>query len=293
MCDGTLGDDRQELQESVEEMRLCCAEMEGARLRTVVCLKHVAAVRPQIREGAKEIVEVGLAYEVNEADLYALEEALAQRAIHGGTVTGVTVGAERAREALNTAIAAGIDDAVHIFVDDVRPVAAEVAAAALAAQLPELGYDLVLTGVQASDDLLGLTGALLAEHLHIPCVTGVVGLEIDAAGGMVRATRELASGFKQEIELHLPCLLTVQLGIRPLKYVPIIALLRARRRQVRSVPISSLTGDETALRVAGPRVLQFFSPIEQSTCEMLPGAPSEAAANLARKLFAEGILGVR
>src|SRR3954471_9929691 len=54
---------------------------------------------------------------INEMDEYAIEEALKLREAHGGDVTILTMGPERATESIRKALSMGPDKAVHV-VDD-------------------------------------------------------------------------------------------------------------------------------------------------------------------------------
>ncbi len=57
---------------------------------------------------------------MNEIDEYAVEEALRLKEAHGGEVTVLTMGPERATETIRKALSMGADKAVHV----VRPGAA-------------------------------------------------------------------------------------------------------------------------------------------------------------------------
>lgn len=252
------------------------------QLRTAVCVKHVAVAAPIVADDGTAVVAEGGRFEANEADLGAIEEALAQRTLHGGSVTAVTVGPARAREALAAAGAAGVDDGMHVVGESTDH---DRIAQALAGVIGNGGYDLVLAGIQASDDLLGLTGILLAERLGIPAATAVVGLDVDAAANSVVVTRELANGYRQILKASLPCLLTVQLGIRRLRYLPVMALLKARRRPFTELDLGSLAPVSTDPgRIPEPRLLELLAPPNGSHCEILTGPPSATADDLASRL---------
>ncbi len=253
------------------------------QLRTVVCVKHVAVSAPTIRDDGRAVGAENRRFEVNEADLGAVEEALALRALHGGSVTAVSVGPPRAKEALAVACAAGADDGVHVVGEDADRTRV---AHALSAVIGELGYDLVLAGVQASDDMLGLTGVLVADDLGVPVVTAVAGVAVDlAVSPSALVIRELANGYRQRLRVPLPCVLTVQLGARPLRYLPVMALLKSRRRSFAARDLDTLapmTGGPQ--HVQDPRVLELLPPPQRSGCEILTGPPSAAAAELAGRL---------
>jgi electron transfer flavoprotein beta subunit len=253
------------------------------RLRTVVCVKHVAVTAPAIGADGLAVDGESRRFEVNEADMGAVEEALAQRAVHGGSVTAVTAGPARAKEALVVALAAGADDGVHVVGEGGGRAQA---AHALSGVIGELGYDLVLAGVQSSDDMLGLAGVVIAEDLGIPVVTAVGAVDVDLAGSpSAVVTRELANGYRQRLRVPLPCLLTVQLGARPLRYLPVMALVKARRRSFATRDLDALTPVAAGPgHLQDPRVLELFPPPQRSGCEILTGPPSVAASDLAGRL---------
>ena len=77
-------------------------------MKILVCLKQV----PQ-KDAALKLNDAGtwiredVAYELNEPDAYALEEALRQKQQHGGEVAVVTAGPARAQQVLREALAKG------------------------------------------------------------------------------------------------------------------------------------------------------------------------------------------
>lgn len=254
-------------------------------MEVAVCLKHVPAMPPELPGSAAAVADGGLPYEVNEADLYALEVALELRSRHGGSVTAVTVGPGRAREALYVAYAKGADRGVHVEADAAAQVGPDTAAEAVAQLVRDRVPDLILAGVQASDDLAGLFGIALAEALAVPAVTSVVGLDVSPEARTLRATCELGDGYRQEVEAPLPCVLTIQSGIVELRYMPILALARARRQAVEPVSLSSLGAGAGC----SFEVVDLLAP-EDGACELIEGSPGEAAARLVERLREAGLL---
>ena len=110
------------------------------------------------------IREDGAKFIVNPYDEYALEEAIRIREASGGTVYAVSVGPERAAEALRTALAMGADEAV--WIDD-RHIADEYGVSrALAAYLGGRQVDLVLAGLFSVDNGAGQVAIRVAELLR-------------------------------------------------------------------------------------------------------------------------------
>lgn len=262
-------------------------------MKIVTFAKHVpsSAVTPRIAHSGDRIDEEGLSHEVNEADLYAIEEALYQRSLHKGSVTAITIGPGRAKEALHIAYAKGVDQAIQVVDEALRGVNPVLNVMAAAKVVKKLEYDMIFAGIQAEDDLQGQFGIGLAEALGIPAVTAVT--EIRASPGEKVATvmRELGGGFKEEIEVDLPCLLTIQFGIRPLRYTPVMAIVRSRTRKIEQVTVESLAIPTEGLQGnAQLRVMELSYPVDAGRCELIRGSAEEAARKLVHKLVEAGVV---
>ena len=101
---------------------------------------------------------------MNELDEYAVEEALRLKEAHGGEVTVLSMGPERATETIRKALSMGADKAVHVS-DPALHGAARYAAQTLAAALGTIPYDLVVLGSESTDARLSVMAAMLAERL--------------------------------------------------------------------------------------------------------------------------------
>lgn len=256
-------------------------------MKIVTFVKHVptSAVTPRIADAGDRIEEDGLSYEVSEADLYALEEAVYQRSIHGGSVTAVTVGPTKARDALYLAYAKGIDHAVHAVDEVFRGANAQVSVSAAREIVGKQGFDMIFAGIQAEDDLRGRFGVALAEELDIPVITSVTEIRASPENRVATVIRELGAGYKEEIEVDLPCLLTIQFGIRPLRYTPVLSIVRARSRKIESVSVEAMVGRPDQLQPDGRfRVVQLSYPQHNTRCELIEGSPDEVARTLAGRL---------
>src|SRR6185436_16909633 len=162
-------------------------------MKIAVCLKRVPDTTTKIVIGAdrKSIDDNGVKFVPNPYDEYALEEAIALKEKHGGGETVVyTLGTDAAAETLRTALAMGIDRAV-LLQSTGSPDGLAVAVA-LAAELQDGGYDLVLFGKMAVDDYNHQVGPITAELLGLPCITAVSHLTV--ADGAVEAEREIEGG---------------------------------------------------------------------------------------------------
>ncbi len=184
-------------------------------MKSLVLVKQVPNTDSPFRiNGAGTwIDESSLTYGLNDYDRYALEALL--RLKDTGKVTEVaalTVGPDRASQALRTCLATGADRAIHVKDEalagsDPLSLARVVAAAVRAEE-----FSLIAAGLQADDDNYGQMGPLLARLLNRPCATAVMALEL--LDGAVRVERELENNRLQVLEMRLPAVITVQTGKR-------------------------------------------------------------------------------
>ncbi|MGI8415699.1 MAG: electron transfer flavoprotein subunit beta/FixA family protein, partial [Nakamurella sp.] len=118
---------------------------------------------------------------IDEIDSRGVEVALQLTEAHGGEVTVVTMGPQRATETLRKALAMGAHKAVHLLDDALAGSDAMQTSAALAAALKTLSFDLVIAGNEASDGKTGTVPAMLAERLGLPQVTSARKVTIDGS----------------------------------------------------------------------------------------------------------------
>ena len=104
-----------------------------------------------------------LGYVLNEFDDHALEEALLLKEDTGGSVTAYALGtADEVEQMLHTAVAKGADRAVKVG-DDLGALDAHAQADMFVGALGE--HDLILCGVQASDEIDGQVAMLVSAKL--------------------------------------------------------------------------------------------------------------------------------
>ena len=249
-------------------------------------MKIVVAIKPaagrdsplRIDSSGKWIEEADLAWEIGEADAYALEEGLQLKEKHGGETIALCAGPPRAAQAIRDALAKGADRAIHIEEERLNPgplATARLLAAAIAPEAP----DLVLTGLESDGLGHGQTGVMLAELLGLPHATIV--MEVEVRNGSLRVKRELEDGWFQHVEMPLPALLTVQSGIAKLRYATLMGIKRARTKETRRIAAAELGGEAAA---PGAVIDRLYPPERSRRTQMLGGSPREAAALLVEKL---------
>jgi electron transfer flavoprotein beta subunit len=220
---------------------------------------------------------------INEFDDHAIEQAILLKEHGGGQVTVVVPDAEGADDMLFAAAAKGADRLIKLMGDFEEGANNHALARVLAAVVKELQFDLVLTGVQAHDDLDGSVGPLLAEHLGMPYVGYVAGVEV--SDGVATARKEYPGGLIGEMEVTLPTVLGIQAADEPPRYVPISKI----RQTMKTTSIEEQDADELDPSGA-PAVNRMFEPETGERATMIEGDEDEIAAKLVEVFQEAGIL---
>lgn len=246
-------------------------------MKIAVCIKQVVTREWQLRvnESKTWIRDTDASWEPNEPDAYALEEALRLKEKHGGEVIVVSAGPARVQQAIRDALARGADRALHVEDDHLAAADAFAVADALAAALKDEQADLVLTGLQSDDQGFASVGVILAEKLGLPHATII--MEVDAADGTLKVKRELEAGWFQWVSMPLPAVLTIQSGINQLRYATLKGIMAAKKKEIRKIASPGpIEGKQ--------EVVNIYFPEKGKKTQMIAGSPSDAAAELVKKL---------
>ena len=249
-------------------------------MKIIVSVKQVAARDSALRLNSvgRWLDESDLSYEMNEPDAYALEEALQLKEKLGGEVIVLCAGPARVTQTIREALAKGADRAIHVETAEdgvLDPLATgRLLAAAIGPEAP----DFVLTGLQSDDLGYGQTGVVVAELLGYSHATIV--MEVEPQGKMVRVKRELEDGWFQNVVLPLPVVLTVQSGIKKLRYATLMGIKKAKTKEVKTVAAREL-GADMASQAEMERV---YLPERSKKTQMLSGDAKQVAHQLVEKL---------
>jgi len=198
-------------------------------VKIAVCIKRVPVmeVKFSIAAGGTRVDETGLKYDVNDFDLWAVEAALQLKEKAGaGEVVVVSVGPETAQEQIRKTLAMGADRAVLLKADAI-PADGLAVSRALAAELKDGGYDLILLGRIAIDSSNQMTGPMVAELLDLPCVTNVSKLDIATGKGTAHRTLE---GATEVVEFPLPAVLTIDEGLNKERLPSLKGIMAAKKK---------------------------------------------------------------
>jgi electron transfer flavoprotein beta subunit len=246
-------------------------------VKIAVCIKQVPSREwhPRLNDTKTWIRDQDAAFEMNEPDAYALEEALRLKEKHGGEVIVCCAGPARATQVIREALARGADRAIHVEDDSLASADAFVTTAALAEAMKDETFDLVLTGLQSDDQGFAQIGVILAEKLGLPHATII--MEVQAEGGALRVKRELEGGWFQWVAMPLPAVLTIQSGINQLRYATLKGIMAAKKKEIRKA---------TASASAAPKqkIVSLYVPEKGKKTQIIGGSPAEAAKELVKKL---------
>jgi len=252
-------------------------------LKVVVCVKAVPGfvTKVQVAEGQDRIKYESGSIIMNESDEYALEEALALKNEFGGEISVVTAGPLASQPVLHTGLAKGADKAIRIdadFTDSTR------VAMVLAEAIRSTNCDLVLTGVESSDNMAAQVGISTAVRLGFPFAYAVTKIGRGPRPETLKVTKEMGGGVEQVLEFPLPALLCIQSGVRPLSYTSVRKLLQARQTRIERVNVSDLNIDEELAKVKATRIMDAFPAVRERRAEIIEGTPSELAPVLIKKI---------
>ena len=198
-------------------------------MRIAVCLKRVPDMeqRFKVLPDGSGVDPAGLKYDMSDFDGYTVEVALQLVEKAGaGEVTVISLGPDGVPETLRKALGMGAGRAVHLQAAEV-PADGRAVAAALAADLADGGYDLILFGRMATDTGAGVVGPMVAHRLGLPCVTAVS--KLDLADGRGTARREL-EGASETVTFPLPAVLTIDEGIARARLPSLKGIMAAKKK---------------------------------------------------------------
>jgi electron transfer flavoprotein beta subunit len=204
-------------------------------VKIAVCIKRVPEmdVKFRIAASGKAVDDTGLKWDMSDFDGYAVEAALQMVEKRGsGEVVVVSLGPDATQEVLRKALSMGATRAVHLKSDQV-PFDSAAIATALAAELKDGGYDLIMFGKMAIDSASGAIGVMVGETLGLPTVHGCSKLEI--ANGRGSARRELEGG-AEEVTFPLPAVVTIDEGIARPRYPSLKGIMAAKKKPMDTKP---------------------------------------------------------
>jgi electron transfer flavoprotein beta subunit len=216
-----------------------------------------------------------LDFQLNDFDDHALEEAILLKEAVGGEVIAVCLG-EGAVRTLQMAGAKGADELVVLQAPEEGPISSRDIAHALADLARSRAVDLIVTGVQTSEDLFGQLAPYLGGLLQWPHLSGTS--RVEAGSGDLAVTQERGGGIAATWRVALPAVLGVQTATRAPRYVSGSKLREATRMAIARLPIA-----DSGFAAAGT-MLSLDMVSQEGLATSLGSDPDDVAENLLRLL---------
>ena len=171
--------------------------------------------------------------EINER---AVEAALQIKEAGDAEVTVLTMGPDRATDAIRKALSMGADKAVHLSDEALAGSDAVTTARALVAAIGTVGQiDLVLAGNEASDGRGGAMAAMVAELLGYPALTHAREISVD--GSALTVKRETDEGVVH-LTAELPAVVSVGEKINEPRYPSFKGIMAAKKKPVTTLSLA-------------------------------------------------------
>ncbi|HEY2578217.1 MAG TPA: electron transfer flavoprotein subunit beta/FixA family protein [Streptosporangiaceae bacterium] len=218
-------------------------------MNIVVCVKQVPDTwaERKLRPGDSTLDRESVDGVINELDEYAIEEGLRLAEAHGGEVTILTMGPQKAAESIRKALSMGCDKAVHLLDDGLAGSDSSQTSYALAQVLGQIGFDLVILGSESTDARTGLLAAMLAERLGVPQMSLASKVEVD--GQAIRIERQTDYGY-DKVEAGLPAVLSVVEKINEPRYPSFKGIMAAKKKPVQTLSLADAGIDPAMVGLA-------------------------------------------
>ena len=207
-------------------------------MKIAVCVKQVpdSWAEKKMVDGLLDRANVDAV--LNDLDEYAVEEALRLAEAHGGnedgganTVTLISMGPERATEAIRKALSMGANDAILISDPVLVGADALVTAKVLASVIVAGDFDIVICGTESTDARMSVVPAMISEKLGWAQLTFASKVDVDSAASKVAITRVTEAGV-DEITAQFPCVVSVVEKINEPRYPSFKGIMAAKKKTI-------------------------------------------------------------
>jgi len=179
---------------------------------------------------------------LNDLDEYAVESALQIVEANGGaeaghTVTLISMGPERATEALRKGLSMGADDAV--LVSDVALAGSDALATSLilAKVIQRINPDLILCGTESTDARMSVIPSMLSERLELPQLSFAG--EVNVSADQVSIKRVTDEGV-DSMNSPMPVIVSVIEKINEPRYPSFKGIMAAKKKTIEVLSLADL-----------------------------------------------------
>lgn len=211
-------------------------------MNVVVCVKQVPDPNSagQLDPATNRLKREGVEVVLDPGDEYGIEAGLQLAEKSGGQVTVVSMGPEKAMDAIRKALAMGAAKGVLISDENLAGSDALTTAKVLAAAIKREQFDLVIAATESTDGYTGVVPQMIAELLGIPSVT--FAKKVEADGTTLTVNRQTEAGY-DVVEADLPAVLSVTAGVFEPRYPSLKGIMAAKSKPVDRLTAADLGVD--------------------------------------------------
>ena len=155
----------------------------------------------------------------------------------GHTVTLISMGPERATEALRKGLSMGADDAILISDPALAGADALATSLVLSKAIAGSGFDLIICGAESTDARMSVVPSMLAQRLQIAQLT--CASKVSISGDKVCIERTIESGIESQ-EAIFPVLLGVVEKINEPRYPSFKGIMAAKKKTIETKSLADL-----------------------------------------------------
>ncbi|HEZ2250184.1 TPA: electron transfer flavoprotein subunit beta/FixA family protein [Neisseria meningitidis] len=241
-------------------------------MKALVAVKRVVDYNVKVRVKADgSDVDIGnVKMSMNPFDEIAVEEAVRlKEAGKVSEIVAVSLGEKKCEETLRTALAMGVDRAIHVETD--TKLESLAVAKLLKAVADKENPQIFFLGKQAIDDDANQVAQMLAALLN--AAQGTFASKVHIEGGEVQIVREIDGG-EETIALKLPAVISADLRLNEPRFVKLPNIMAAKKKTLEKLTPDDLVADisprlktvkfaEPKARQAGVKVASVAELVEK------------------------------
>ena len=214
-------------------------------MKIAVCVKQVPDSWAEKTMANGLLDRAGVDAVLNDLDEYAVEEALRIVEAHGGngeggahSITVISMGPDRATDAVRKALSMGADSAVIVTDSALSGSDALATSKVLASVIASRGFDLVICGTESTDARMSVVPAMLAQRLGWASLTFAGATEVNPEHSTVMITRDTEIG-REKITAKLPAVISVIEKINEPRYPSFKGIMAAKKKSMEVINLES------------------------------------------------------
>ena len=235
-------------------------------MKVVVCVKQVPDPATPGRLEADHTLARDGEVVLDPGDEFAVEAGLQLTEAQGGEVVVLSMGPERASEAIRKALAMGAARGILVSDPQLEGSDALSTAKVLAAAIKREGFDLVVAATESTDGYTGVVPQMVAELLEVPAVTFAKSVECE--GKALKVMRQTESG-TDRVEASLPAVLSVTASVNEPRYPSLKGIMGAKSKPVQTLSVADLGVSGAGGASAGQKVAEVRPAEERKAGEVI------------------------